>query len=63
MTIETGDWVAYSLIEGTAHKLLRGTERECGTYVSNNPRGPNGGSTHIAYRPLKRVKARRGGRK
>lgn len=59
MMTQNNDWVAYALIEGTATKLLRGSERECTDYVLKNPRGPNGGSTHIAYRPLPKQKGRR----
>ena len=46
-----GEWVAYANREGVCTTLLRGTEAECEAYVRDNPRGPNGGSTHIAHRP------------
>lgn len=49
---KAGDFVAYALIDGTARTILRGSERECTDYVLRNPRGPNGGSTHVAYRPI-----------
>lgn len=41
------DHIVYSLIEGTAKPLLRGTWGACVDYVGQNPRGPFGGSTHI----------------
>lgn len=41
------DHIVYSLIEGTARTLFRGTWGACVDYVGKNPRGPFGGSTHI----------------
>lgn len=50
------DWVVYELIEGVARQLFRATERDCCAYVATYPRGSRGGSTHIAYRPIRLVK-------
>jgi hypothetical protein len=50
--MRNNDWVAYSLIDGIATTLCRGTENEAFDCVKVN-RGKRGlGSVHIAYRPL-----------
>lgn len=46
----TFDHIVYSTIDGRCRLLLVGTWGACVAYVSDNPRGPFGGSTHIRPR-------------
>ena len=46
----TFDHIAYSNIDGRCRALFVGSWAACLDYVTANPRGPFGGSTHIRVR-------------
>ena len=46
----TFDHIAYANIDGRCRALFVGSWAACRDYVTANPRGPFGGSTHIRVR-------------
>jgi hypothetical protein len=48
----TFDHIVYSDISGACRNLFVGSWKACLDYVTANPRGPFGGSTHVRVRGL-----------